>query len=97
MDLLLYTHGRDELATHRGELGTRRKNMKFQIGQTYKTRSACDHNCIISMTVIKRTAKTVTADVSGHRGIKTMRIREYEGQEVVQPWGSYSMSPVISA
>lgn len=71
--------------------------MKFEVGKTYKTRSICDHSCIISMRVIKRTAKTVTADVGGHRGVKTMRIKEYDGYETVQPWGSYSMSPVINA
>lgn len=65
---------------------------KFQVGQTYTTRSACDYNCIFSITVAARTAKTIkTADG------KTLRIAEYEGRETVKPEGSYSMAPVIRA
>ena len=33
---------------------------KFEVGKTYYTRSACDHNCIYRFTVISRTAKMVT-------------------------------------
>jgi len=36
----------------------------FVVGKTYTTRSVCDHDCIISATIVKRTAKTVTL-VSG--------------------------------
>jgi hypothetical protein len=64
----------------------------FQIGKTYSTRSACDHNCIISIEVVKRTAKTVTTK-SG----KTLRVSEYGGVECVKPWGSYSMAPIVRA
>ena len=69
---------------------------QFETGKTYSNRSVCDYNCIIDMTVIKRTAKTVTADVKG-KGRKTLRIKEYEGEETVKPWGSYSMAPQIRA
>lgn len=69
---------------------------QFEVGLTYSTRSICDHTCIIDMTVIKRTRCTVTADVRS-RGVKTMRIAVHDGVETVQPWGSYSMSPMISA
>lgn len=70
--------------------------IQFQVGKTYTTRSACDHTCIVSLIVVSRTAKTITADL-GHRGVKTLRIAVYEGYETVKPWGSYSMAPVISA
>lgn len=64
----------------------------FQVGKTYATRSVCDHNCIISVTVASRTAKTIkTADG------KTLRIQEYRGIEQVKPWGSYSMAPIVDA
>ena len=66
--------------------------MTFQAGKTYTTRSACDHNCIIRVTVVSRTKKTLkTADG------KTLRIAEYNGGEYVKPWGSYSMAPVVMA
>lgn len=38
---------------------------KFAAGKTYTTRSICDHDCVISVTIEKRTAKTVTATVRG--------------------------------
>jgi len=64
----------------------------FQTGKTYSTRSICDHNCIISVTIAKRTAKTVTA-TNG----KTFRINVYDNNEQIWPWGKYSMSPIIDA
>lgn len=69
---------------------------KFQIGKTYTTRSACDHDCVILVAVIARTEKTITADL-GHRGLRTLRIKEVDGVERVKPWGSYSMAPQVSA
>lgn len=69
---------------------------KFECGKTYTTRSACDHTCIIHLTVVSRTAKTIKADC-GRLGIKTLRIAEHGGYETVKPWGSYSMAPQISA
>lgn len=65
---------------------------KFQVGQTYATRSVCDHDCVIRVTVARRTAKTITTD-----GGKTLRVSEYDGAEQVKPWGSYSMAPIVSA
>lgn len=65
---------------------------QFQIGKTYSTRSACDHNCIFSITVAARTAKTIKTTDG-----KTVRIGEYEGVETVKPLGSYSMAPTIRA
>lgn len=71
----------------------------FETGETYSTRSACDSNCIISLTVISRTAKTITAEVNGE--VKKLRISDklsrYRNAETVLPWGSYSMAPMISA
>lgn len=70
--------------------------MKFETGKKYFTSSVCDHNCIYSITVIGRTAKTLKAsDESGN--IKTLRISEYQGVEQVKPKGSYSFAPVIGA
>jgi hypothetical protein len=68
---------------------------QFEVGKTYQTRSICDHNCIVSVTVTKRTAKTVTGTVRGE--VKTFRPYVYEGRETLRPWGSYSMCPIIRA
>ncbi len=68
---------------------------KFESGKTYATRSICDHDCIISVTIDKRTAKTVTATIRGNQ--KNFRIFEYDGAEFIWPWGKYSMAPLITA
>jgi hypothetical protein len=64
----------------------------FQAGKTYATRSICDHNCIIGVTVAKRTAKTITTTAG-----KTLRVSVWQGVEQVKPWGTYSMAPIIDA
>jgi len=67
-------------------------NTQFEAGKTYATRSICDHNCIIRVTVTKRTAKTITTTEN-----KTFRISTYGGAERVKPWGSHSMAPIVTA
>ena len=58
-------------------------NMKtFEAGKTYTTRSACDRNCIFSVTIVSRTAKTVKTAEG-----KTLRIGTYDGAEFVRPMG----------
>ena len=64
----------------------------FQPGQTYATRSICDHDCIIRVAVASRTAKTIKT-VDG----KTLRIGVYGDAELVKPWGTYSMAPIVRA
>lgn len=64
----------------------------FATGTTYATRSIGDADCIITLTVAKRTAKTITTDAG-----KVLRIFMYDNVERVKPWGSYSMAPTISA
>lgn len=65
---------------------------KFETGRTYSTRSVCDHECIISVTVARRTAKTIVTTDG-----KRFRVGEYDGSEYVKPWGSYSMAPIVRA
>ena len=66
----------------------------FQAGQTYQTRSICDSECIIRVTIASRTAKTVKTAEG-----KTFRIGVWHDQsgEFIKPWGSYSMAPFIKA
>lgn len=73
---------------------------KFEVGKTYSMSSPCDHNCVWTYTVVKRTAKTVTlVDKYGEK--KVCRISDKRtalwGGEVVNPLGNYSMSPVLEA
>lgn len=64
----------------------------FEAGKTYYTRSICDHDHIIRVKIVGRTAKTVKTDKG-----KTFRVYTYDGVERFKPWGSYSMCPIIGA
>lgn len=65
---------------------------QFQVGKTYSTRSIGDQNCVFSITVIKRTEKTVTTSEG-----KLLRIQVDDDIEKVRPLGTYSMAPTIRA
>lgn len=69
---------------------------KFEVGEIYATRSACDWDCIFAFVITKRTEKTVTIK-SKLFGTKVRRIRIFDNVECIDPLGSYSMSPVLSA
>ena len=69
---------------------------KFVVGKKYETRSICDSDCIFSMEVISRTAKTITIKTRMN-GISKKKIDIYDGSEGVYPFGKYSMSAYISA
>ncbi len=69
--------------------------VKFEVGKTYTTRSPGDHECIILVTIVKRTAKTVSGVVRGE--MKTFRPSVYRGAETIMPWGTYSMAPCLTA
>lgn len=66
----------------------------FQPGKTYTTRSICDADCIIRVTIESRTAKTVKTTAG-----KTFRVAVWHDDrcEYIKPWGSYSMAPMLKA
>jgi len=64
----------------------------FQTGKTYTTRSVCNHDCVVSVVVASRTAKTIKTDKG-----QTLRVGVHDGVEFVKPWGSYSMAPIVRA
>ncbi len=69
--------------------------MEFIANTSYTTRFITDHDSILEVTVIKRTAKTVTFEYLGE--VKRAKIHTYEGVEQFFPTGRYSMAPIISA
>lgn len=73
------------------------KMIQFEAGKTYFTRSICDSECIVTVAVVSRTAKTIQARTA--KGLKTLRIfmPSWEAVEKVRPWGSYSMAPIVGA
>ncbi len=71
--------------------------IQFETGKRYFGRSIGDYDCIYTMTVISRTAKTIKVKMQNWIDVKTLRPSVYEGSEQVKPFGTYSMCPVISA
>ncbi len=72
---------------------------QFKVGQTYSTRSICDHECIHSFTILARTAKMVTTREAHRITAKTIKrgLSVYDGREQFKPFGNYSMCAIIDA
>ena len=69
--------------------------IQFKTNTTYQARSACDHECIFEMEVIKRTAKTVTIKTRMD-GIQRKKIFIGNDVEYIRD-GNYSMAPIFRA
>lgn len=67
---------------------------KFEIGKEYFSRSVCDSNCIFTIKITGRTAKTVSYDYMGES--RRSKIRVDESGEYIRP-DRYSMAPVFRA
>jgi hypothetical protein len=72
------------------------EDQRFQVGETYWTRSACDYECIFQYTVISRTEKRMVIEDRGGRQ-STRGIKIWSGVESCSPQGRFSMSPTITA
>ncbi|WP_199715125.1 hypothetical protein [Acutalibacter sp. 1XD8-33] len=67
---------------------------KFEIGKEYFDTSACDHNCIFTIKIVKRTEKTVTFERDGETR-RTKLFSDERGEYVIPD--RYSMAPVFRA
>ncbi len=72
---------------------------KFIPGRTYQTRSICDYEWIIKITVLSRTKCFIRTAPGTHLadGKKLKVSIDYDGNESVMPHGRHSMAPCISA
>ena len=71
---------------------------EFIPGKQYATRLITNYDSIITFTIIKRTAKTVTIIGDLIPEPKTFKVStKYSEFEQIKPWGSYSFAPVIGA
>jgi len=68
--------------------------IKFEVGKSYSAKSVCDHNCVFSIEVTKRSSKMITYIYNGTE--KRSKVREFEGNECVIP-DNYSMAPIFRA
>lgn len=67
---------------------------KFEIGKEYFTRSICDSECVFSIKITGRTAKTVSYEYMGES--RRSKIRFDDSGEYIQP-DRYSMAPTFRA
>lgn len=68
--------------------------VKFEVGKKYYYRFACSYDTVVTVTVIKRTAKTITIDDDGEK--LTRKIYILDGAEHVAI-AHYSMAPTLDA
>ena len=66
----------------------------FEVGKSYYATSACDHNCVFVVEIVKRTAKTVTFRRDGQE--RRAKIYADHNGEYIVP-ARYSMAPVFRA
>lgn len=66
----------------------------FEIGHKYFDTSACDHKCVYTIEIVKRTAKTVTFLRNGKER-RTKLFCDERGEYII-PY-NYSMAPVFRA
>lgn len=58
---------------------------RFEVGQTYYTRSIYDHECIFSYKVTARTSKTITLyDIKENRNIGRRKISIWRDEEAAK-------------
>jgi len=68
---------------------------QFKPGNTYSTRSICNHDCIFSFKIIRRTEKSIWTEVDDK--IVRRSIEIYDDTETFYPFGKYSMAAIIRA
>ena len=66
----------------------------FEIGKEYYSRSICNHDCVFTIKITGRTAKTVSYEYMGDS--RRSKIRVDDSGEYIQP-DRYSMAPVFRA
>jgi len=69
---------------------------RFEVGKTYTVTSICDHECVFSFRINRRTAKSVWI-TGGRVHNERRKISIWDGSEVIYPLGKYSMAPMLRA
>ena len=68
---------------------------KFEINNTYESRSICDNECIFKINVISRTAKTISYKYLNQVRRSSVKF-DSQGNEYIKP-DNYSMAPIFRA
>lgn len=69
----------------------------FEVGDVISCRSAGDHECVFTFTVLRRTAKFVTLGYQDRTYRVGIRINDNGGVEYCHPFGTYSMAATLRA
>jgi len=69
--------------------------MKFETNKTYLMTFATDSDLKVPFKVIGRTDKTLQIKDNRDGNVMRKKIKVYNGEEFVEPYGVYSMSPVL--
>jgi hypothetical protein len=72
---------------------------RFQVGQQYYCRLVTDYDTVLVYWVVSRTERYVTVERADESEPEPKRlgVRVFEGVELCNPWGRYSMAPVLRA
>lgn len=84
------------LVTHYLNLAERKEPQLFEVGKTYTAKSITDSNCLFTIEVVKRTAKTITVIEDGKQRTFKVKFDEDDNCEYVKD-GSYSLAPTYKA
>lgn len=70
---------------------------RFEVGRRYSTPSICDSECIFTIKIHRRTAKSVWITGLDIKTPSRRKIEIWEGVESIYPFGKYSMAAIIRA
>jgi len=68
---------------------------QLKVNTTYTQSSICDSECIFEVKILSRTKKSVIISSMGETSRRFISI--HDGQEIIYPYGRYSMCTVIKA
>jgi len=71
--------------------------IKFETGKSYSCRSVCDHDCVWTFKIARRTLKSIWVKDAFTGKIVRKKVAVWDDSETVFPLGTYSMAPILRA
>lgn len=79
------------------ETPTKTESKTFEVGRTYKARSAADWDCVWSFEVVARSAKFITITEEDDPKPRRVGVYTFQGVEHAKPLGTFSLCPILAA
>jgi hypothetical protein len=70
---------------------------RFEVGKRYWCRLVTNYDSVLMYEVVSRTAKFVVLRDLLNGDTKRFGVRLFQDVECCNPWGRYSMAPILSA